>query len=101
MPPLNTRIAPSPTGFIHLGNIRTAYHNWLAARSTGGKFILRIDDTDKERNQDEYIDKIYEVFNWLGLDYDETFKQSERSERHLNLVQKLLSAGLDEHVDGS
>lgn len=99
MLPLNTRIAPSPTGFIHLGNIRTAYHNWLAARSTGGKFILRIDDTDKERNQDEYIDKIYDVFNWLGLDYDETFKQSERYDRHLDLVQKLLYAGLAEYVD--
>jgi glutamyl-tRNA synthetase len=95
-----TRIAPSPTGFIHLGNIRTAYHNWLAARSTGGKFILRIDDTDKERNKEEYVDKIFETFEWLGLDFDETFRQSETEANHLAIAQQLVHDGLAEMIEG-
>jgi glutamyl-tRNA synthetase len=96
----NTRIAPSPTGFIHLGNIRTAYHNWLAARSSGGKFILRIDDTDKERSKEEYVDKIYDTFNWLGLDFDYTFRQSERLDGYRNLAQRLIKANKAEEIEG-
>lgn len=96
----NTRIAPSPTGFIHLGNIRTAYHNWLAARSTGGKFILRIDDTDKERNKEEYVDKIFDTFKWLGLDFDETFRQSETEKANVGLARCLVKDGLAEVIEG-
>lgn len=96
----NTRIAPSPTGFIHLGNIRTAYHNWLAARSTGGKFILRIDDTDKERNKEEYVDKIFDTFKWLGLDFDETFRQSETEKSNLLFAQELVHNGVAEVIEG-
>ena len=96
----NTRIAPSPTGFIHLGNIRTAYHNWLAARSTGGKFILRIDDTDKERNKEEYVDKIFDTFKWLGLDFDETFRQSETEKFNVALAHCLVQDGLAEVIEG-
>jgi len=96
----NTRIAPSPTGFIHLGNIRTAYHNWLAARSTGGRFVLRIDDTDKARSEEQYVDKIYETFQWLGLDYDSTFRQSSRLDFYKNLAHRLIKAGLAEEIEG-
>lgn len=87
---MNTRIAPSPTGTIHLGTIRTLYHNWLAARATGGKFLLRIDDTDLERSEQKYIDEIYQMIDFLGLDYDETFKQSERIIRYKEVADKLI-----------
>ena len=86
---MNTRIAPSPTGLIHLGNIRTAYHNYLAAKSSGGKFILRIDDTDLSRNKPEYIDKIVETLEWLGLNPDESYKQSHRFGLYEALALKL------------
>ena len=68
-----TRFAPSPTGLLHLGNIRTALINWLYARTNNGKFILRIDDTDLERSKDEYISQIKCDLDWLGIDFDETF----------------------------
>jgi len=85
----NTRIAPSPTGDMHLGTARTAYFNWLAARSTGGKFYLRIDDTDKERSREEYVHIIQEVMGWLDLDC-ETFRQSERIDRYNAVICTLL-----------
>ena len=75
---VTTRFAPSPTGLLHLGNIRTALINWLFARTNNGKFILRIDDTDTERSKDEYVSKIKYDLEWLGIDYDETFNQSSR-----------------------
>ena len=75
-----TRFAPSPTGLLHLGNIRTALINWLYARTNNGKFILRIDDTDLERSKDEYASKIKYDLEWLGIDFDETFNQSSRFE---------------------
>lgn len=75
-----TRIAPSPTGDMHLGTARTAYFNWLAARASGGRFILRIDDTDTERNKDECTRVILETMDWLGLDYDQLEYQSKRTE---------------------
>ena len=75
---LITRFAPSPTGLLHLGNIRTALINWLFARTNNGKFILRIDDTDMERSKEEYVSKIKYDLEWLGIDYDETFNQSSR-----------------------
>ena len=71
-----TRFAPSPTGLLHLGNIRTVLINWLYAKNSGGKFILRIDDTDQERSKEEYISKIKYDLEWLGIDFDETFSVS-------------------------
>ena len=84
-----TRFAPSPTGLLHLGNIRTALINWLYARTHNGKFILRIDDTDQERSKDEYISKIKYDLEWLGIDYDDTFNQSSRFERYREQFEKL------------
>ena len=89
----NTRIAPSPTGDMHLGTARTSYFNWLAARASGGKFILRIDDTDTERNKPEYITNIIETMNWLGLDYDDIFYQSERLNRYSEVLKELVNNG--------
>ena len=86
----NTRIAPSPTGNMHLGTARTAYFSWLAARSTGGKFILRIDDTDLERSDPKYTDVILETMDWLGLDYDLLVYQSNRFDRYREVANKLI-----------
>lgn len=97
----NTRIAPSPSGHFHLGTARTAYFNWLAARSTGGKFILRIDDTNTEKSQDEYIDVIYQAMNYLGLDYDLTFKQSDRKDRYNEVIDLMVAGGKAVHRDGA
>ena len=73
-----TRFAPSPTGNLHVGNIRTALHNWFLARKAGGKFMLRIDDTDAERSREEYVTGIRADLAWLGLDVDGEERQSER-----------------------
>ena len=88
-----SRFAPSPTGLLHLGNIRTALINWLYARTHNGKFILRIDDTDQERSKDEYISKIKYDLEWLGIDYDDTFNQSSRFERYREQFEKLKADG--------
>ena len=88
-----TRFAPSPTGLLHLGNIRTALINWLYARTKNGKFILRIDDTDLERSKDEYISQIKYDLDWLGIDYDETFNQSSRFDRYREQFEKLKADG--------
>ena len=88
-----TRFAPSPTGLIHLGNIRTALINWLFARVNNGKFILRIDDTDAERSTKEYADKIKYDLDWLGINYDETFDQSSRFEVYAKRFQQLKDSG--------
>lgn len=95
----NTRVAPSPTGDMHLGTARVAYFNWLAARATGGRFILRIDDTDLERNNEDHVKTIYKVLEWLGLDYDSTFRQSKRMERYHEVAERLISSGLAVRVD--
>lgn len=79
---LKLRFAPSPTGYLHLGNARTALINWLYARSHKGHFILRLDDTDLERSQQKYADQIQEDLLWLGLTYDEVIKQSDRLTRY-------------------
>lgn len=89
----NTRIAPSPTGDMHLGTARTAYFNWLAARSSGGKFILRIDDTDADRSKPEYTQVILDTMNWLGLDYDAIEYQSKRIERYKDVAGWLVAKG--------
>jgi len=94
MPPYITRIAPSPTGDMHIGTARTAYFNYLAARATGGRFILRIDDTDVDRNRDECITVIDKTMKWLGLDYDDRFQQSARTEAYKATLYNLIDEGL-------
>lgn len=91
---VKVRFAPSPTGKIHVGNVRAALWNWLFARKSGGKFVLRIDDTDRERSTKEYEDGIRTDLAWLGLDYDETMKQSDRFGEYEKAVEKLKAAGL-------
>lgn len=88
---VRVRIAPSPTGYFHVGNARTAVFNWLFARKYGGAFILRIEDTDKERSRKEYEDDIRESLKWLGLDWDEACRQSDRVAIHREYLEKLLS----------
>lgn len=89
-----TRFAPSPTGFIHLGNIRSALYPWAFARSTGGDFILRIEDTDLERSTQAAVDVIIEGMAWLGLDHDEgPFYQMQRMDRYKAVLAELQSAG--------
>jgi glutamyl-tRNA synthetase len=88
-----TRFAPSPTGRLHVGNIRTALHNWLWARRHGGRFILRIDDTDRERSREEHVEAIREDLGWLGLSYDEEHRQSERFDCYEAALARLAEAG--------
>lgn len=89
-----TRIAPSPTGYMHIGTARTALFNWLYARGRGGKFLLRIEDTDRERSTPEATDAIMRGMEWLGLDYDgEAVSQFERADRHAEVAHHLLSEG--------
>jgi glutamyl-tRNA synthetase len=89
-----TRFAPSPTGFIHLGNIRSALYPWAFARATGGDFILRIEDTDVERSTQAAVDVIIEGMRWLGLDYDEgPFYQMQRVDRYKAVLAELVAAG--------
>ncbi|TDI60702.1 MAG: glutamate--tRNA ligase [Alphaproteobacteria bacterium] len=87
------RFAPSPTGYIHVGNVRTALANYLCARKSGGQFILRLDDTDVERSTVEYADGIREDLTWLGLNWDETFAQSERVAEYEKAAEKLKADG--------
>ena len=84
-----TRFAPSPTGYIHVGNLRTALMNYLIARKSGGTFILRIDDTDPERSKEEYVDAIKQDLEWLGLTWDKVERQSERLDRYAEAADKL------------
>ena len=99
---VRVRFAPSPTGFLHIGGVRTALFNWLFARHHGGSFVLRVDDTDRVRNLDETLGPILEGFRWLGLDWDEgpevggdygPYYQSERSEHYARAVEGLLASG--------
>lgn len=94
MSDVRVRFAPSPTGKVHIGNIRAAIYNWLYARHTGGKFLLRIEDTDLERSTPEAIQALLECMQWLGLDYDEeAFYQTKNVKRHLEVVEKLIASG--------
>ncbi|MBE1297450.1 glutamate--tRNA ligase [Phycobacter azelaicus] len=88
-----TRFAPSPTGYIHVGNLRTALMNYLIARKAGGTFILRIDDTDPERSKEEYVDAIKQDLEWLGLQWDRVERQSERLDRYHAAADKLRGIG--------
>jgi glutamyl-tRNA synthetase/nondiscriminating glutamyl-tRNA synthetase len=88
-----TRFAPSPTGYLHLGNARTAIFSYLFARHHGGKFILRIEDTDRERSRKEYEEALVEDLRWLGLEWDEFYRQSERFDIYRKYVEQLLESG--------
>jgi len=91
---VRTRFAPSPTGYLHIGGARTALFCWLYARKTGGTFILRVEDTDRERSTQASVDAILEAMDWLGLDYDEgPIYQTDRFDRYKEIVQQLLNDG--------
>ncbi|MCK9614290.1 MAG: glutamate--tRNA ligase [Candidatus Omnitrophica bacterium] len=87
------RFAPSPTGYLHIGGARTCLFNWLYARHTKGKFILRIEDTDLARSKQEYLDEILESIKWLGMDFDEIYYQSKRFGLYRDYAQKLIDCG--------
>ena len=87
------RFAPSPTGYLHVGNIRAAIINYLFCKKNGGKFILRFDDTDKARAKDEFKDSIVEDLEWLGLDCDKVVQQSDRLDRYELAKQALIKSG--------
>ncbi|CAN7234324.1 glutamate--tRNA ligase [Phenylobacterium sp. LjRoot225] len=92
--PVVTRIAPSPTGSMHIGTARTALFNWLYARHTGGKFLLRIEDTDRERSTKDAVQVIFDGLAWLGLEADETpVFQASRADRHVKAVDEMLARG--------
>jgi glutamyl-tRNA synthetase len=89
-----TRFPPSPTGFLHVGNARTAIFNWLYARRMKGKFILRIEDTDTERSTREAIDVIFESLEWLGIDWDEgPYFQTKRLDIYNSYLERLIDSG--------
>ena len=92
--PVVTRFAPSPTGYLHIGGARTALFNWLYARGRGGKFLLRIEDTDRERSTPEATAAILRGLTWLGLDWDgDVVSQFERRERHAQVAHEMLARG--------
>jgi glutamyl-tRNA synthetase len=94
MSDIRVRFAPSPTGKVHIGNIRAAIYNWLYARHTGGKFLLRVEDTDLERSTPEAIAALLDCMKWMGLDYDEPeVYQTKNLQRHLACVEELLKSG--------
>jgi len=102
MTTVRVRFAPSPTGFLHVGGARTALFNWLFARHAGGKFILRIEDTDRERSKTEYEEAIIRDLQWLGLDWDEgpslggalgPYRQTERAALYRDQLKKLIGGG--------
>jgi nondiscriminating glutamyl-tRNA synthetase len=99
---IRTRFAPSPTGYLHIGGVRTALFNWLLARHHGGQFILRIDDTDRERHVESAVEKILAGFRWIGIDWDEgpevggskgPYFQSQRADRYRQAAARLVSSG--------
>ena len=92
--PVVTRFAPSPTGYLHIGGARTALFNWLYARGRGGRFLLRIEDTDRARSTPEATEKIFEGLRWLGLDWDgEAVSQADRADRHAEVAREMLARG--------
>ncbi|MDB6094071.1 MAG: glutamyl-tRNA synthetase [Verrucomicrobia bacterium] len=110
MSQVRVRFAPSPTGFFHIGSARTALFNWLYARHTGGVFILRIEDTDKERNSDQFLNLIYDSLHWLGLNWDEgpkvggefgPYLQSQRGAVYREYLEKLKATGRTYEKDGA
>ena len=115
MSQVRVRFAPSPTGFFHIGSARTALFNWLYARHTGGKFILRIEDTDQARNSEEFLRLIYDSLTWLGMDWDEgpnpngigergdfgPYRQSQRADIYKKYLEQLRDAGRAYEKDGA
>lgn len=98
---VRVRFAPSPTGYFHVGSARTALFNWLFARHHGGTFILRIEDTDLERSTDESIEQIIESMTWLGLDWDERYRQTDLTRNHLNAAEQLMENDQAYEQDGA
>lgn len=90
---VRVRMAPSPTGFFHVGSVRTSLYNWLYAKQQHGTFVLRIEDTDAERNREEWVDLIYDTLRWLGLEWDELYRQSDRAELYAAAAAKLEADG--------
>src|SRR5512142_3058562 len=91
---LRVRFAPSPTGFLHVGSARTFIFNWLFARHNGGTMVLRVDDTDVERNTEASLNSIFDGLRWLGLDWDEEYKQSDRLALHRQMAEAIFQKGL-------
>jgi len=92
---VRTRFAPSPTGVLHIGSVRAALYSWLYARKMGGAFILRIEDTDRERSTEAFTQAIIEGMEWLGLTWDEgPFHQTERLDRYRQVAQEWLEQGI-------
>ena len=91
---IRARFAPSPTGFLHVGSARTFIFNWLYARHNGGTMVFRLDDTDAERNTEASVQSIFEGLKWLGLNWDEEYKQSERLELHRKLAWQIFEKDL-------
>ena len=91
---MRVRFPPSPTGALHIGNARTALYNWLLARGQGGQLVLRIEDTDRERNTPENVQAIFDALEWLGIDWDEgPIRQSANADRHADVVEQLIAGG--------
>src|ERR687894_1618544 len=91
---MRVRFAPSPTGALHIGGARTALYNWLLARGSGGTFLLRVEDTDRERSTPENVEQILDALRWLELDWDEgPFSQAERADRHRERIAELVDGG--------
>ena len=89
-----TRFAPSPTGPLHIGGVRTALFNWLFSKNQGGDFYLRIEDTDKERSKDEYKDQIIKSLKWIGVEHDgDEYMQSSQINNHIKVATELLKNG--------
>lgn len=94
-----TRFAPSPTGFLHIGGVRTALFNWLYAKNNYGKFLLRIEDTDKDRSKKEFESQIISSLKWLGIDFDDKeIYQSNNIAKHIDVAKKLLKKNMPTNV---
>ncbi|MFA4984520.1 MAG: glutamate--tRNA ligase [Candidatus Omnitrophota bacterium] len=90
---LKVRFAPSPTGYLHIGGARTALFNWLYAKAKGGRFVLRVEDTDRMRSKQEYVDEIFDSLKWLGFEWDEVYYQSQRFDIYRQEAERLLKEG--------
>ena len=102
MSDIRLRFAPSPTGYLHIGGVRTALFNYLYARQQGGKFLLRIEDTDQQRSTPEFEKEILDSMKWLGLDWDEDLvHQSKRLDRYCEVAKELVSKDLAYEFEGA
>jgi glutamyl-tRNA synthetase len=98
---VRVRFSPAPTGYLHVGGARSALFNWLFARKSGGVFVLRIEDTDDDRSRPELVQAIYDSMNWLGLDWDEEYRQSDRFDLYRDSVKKMVADGKAYYCDCS